>query len=51
MSASYAPREPGALEKMKLALRQIFAASQVEGIVRMRYQVNLFLAKRRDPGR
>ena len=51
MSASYAPREPVALEKMKLALRQLFAASHVEGIVRMRYQVNLFLAKRRDAGR
>jgi SAM-dependent methyltransferase len=51
MSASYAPREPGALEKMKLDLRQLFAASQVDGIVRMRYQVNLFLAKRRDQGR
>jgi SAM-dependent methyltransferase len=51
MSASYAPKEPAALEKMKLDLRQLFSTSQVQGIVRMRYQVNIFLAKRKDPGR
>ena len=48
MSASYAPREPALLEKMKVDLRQLFAASQVNGIVRMRYQVNLFLAQRTE---
>ncbi len=46
MSASYAPREPVALEKMKQELRDLFASSQVDGIVHMRYQVHLFLAKR-----
>jgi SAM-dependent methyltransferase len=48
MSASYAPREPAALKKMKLDLRQLFAAFQVDGTVRMRYQLKLFLAKRTD---
>ena len=51
MSASYAPREPEALEQMKVNLRQLFAASQVDGIVRMRYQVNLFLAQRKQQRR
>ncbi len=50
MSASYAPREPVALEKMKQELRYLFASSQVDGMVRMRYQVHLFLAKRTDHG-
>ena len=47
LSASYAPREPALVEKMKLALRDVFARSQVGGSVRMRYQVSLYLAKRK----
>jgi SAM-dependent methyltransferase len=50
LSASYAPREPIPLEKMKQGLRDLFARSQVDGIVRMRYQVHLFLAKRTERG-
>ncbi|HEV8059660.1 MAG TPA: class I SAM-dependent methyltransferase [Gemmataceae bacterium] len=50
MSASYAPREPVALEKMKQELRDLFASSQVDRNVRMHYQVHLFLAKRSDHG-
>ena len=47
-SASYAPREPARAEQMKVALQELFARFQVNGNVRMRYQVNLFVARRTE---
>ncbi len=47
MSASYAPRDPGPREKMTGELRQLFHQHQAGGVVRMRYQVSLFVARKR----
>lgn len=49
LSASYAPREPAQVEKMTRSLRELFARHQQDGIVRMRYQVSLYLARRTNP--
>jgi ubiquinone/menaquinone biosynthesis C-methylase UbiE len=45
-SASYAPREPALVATTTADLRAAFSRFQVEGKVRMRYQVSLFVARR-----
>jgi SAM-dependent methyltransferase len=44
-SASYAPREPAAAEAFAAALRQVFAAYQRGGKVRLVYQTSVYLAR------
>ncbi len=48
LSASYAPREPAAVEALTRGLRAAFAAHQRGGKVTMRYETALFLARRRE---
>jgi SAM-dependent methyltransferase len=43
-SASYAPREPAAVEAFADALRRLFAQHQTEGKVRVVYQTSVYLA-------
>jgi SAM-dependent methyltransferase len=45
-SASYAPREPAAVEAFAAALRQVFSRFQREDKVLMRYVTSLYLARR-----
>jgi SAM-dependent methyltransferase len=47
-SASYAPKEPAAIEAFAAALREVFARFQSEGRVVIRYETSLYLARRRD---
>ena len=44
-SASYAPREPAAIEIFTRALRDVFAAFQRDGAVTLRYETTLYLAR------
>jgi SAM-dependent methyltransferase len=46
MSASYAPREPEAIEIFLRALREVFAAYQREGTVTLCYVTTVYLARR-----
>ena len=46
-SASYAPKEPAAVEAFAAGLRAAFAAHQRDGKVTLRYETALFLARRR----
>jgi SAM-dependent methyltransferase len=48
LSASYAPREPANREKLVAGLRDLFKNAEQNGLVRMRYQVNLFVSQRAD---
>jgi SAM-dependent methyltransferase len=48
MSASYAPREPSAVAVFTAALRQVFAAHQRSGRVRLRYETSVYLGRRCD---
>jgi SAM-dependent methyltransferase len=45
LSASYAPRQPEQRNKLIADLRELHARAQKDGVVRMRYQVNLFLSQ------
>jgi SAM-dependent methyltransferase len=47
-SASYAPKEPAAVEAFGQALRSAFAAYQREGKVTLCYETSLYLARRRE---
>jgi hypothetical protein len=46
LSASYAPKEPVAVEVFVRSLRAIFAQFQQAGRVSLRYATTLFLARR-----
>ncbi len=46
LSASYAPRDPANREKLVAGLRDLFRGSEQNGLVHMRYQVNLFISRR-----
>jgi hypothetical protein len=48
-SASYAPREPAAVEAFAAALRDVFARYQQGGRVVVRYLTSLYLARRATP--
>lgn len=48
LSASYAPREPAAVEVFGAALRQVFARFQQEGKATLRYETAVTVARRRD---
>jgi SAM-dependent methyltransferase len=47
-SASYAPKEPAAIETFAAALHDVFVRFQTEGRVLIRYETSLYLARRRD---
>jgi SAM-dependent methyltransferase len=49
-SASYAPREPAAVEVFADALRRVFADHKRGGRVALRYVTTVYLGRRRDPG-
>jgi SAM-dependent methyltransferase len=49
-SASYAPKEPAAVQAFAAALRKVFAFFQSEGRVVIRYETSLYLAQRRADG-
>jgi SAM-dependent methyltransferase len=48
LSASYAPREPAAVEVFAAALRQVFDRFQQEGKAILRYETAVTVARRRD---
>jgi len=48
LSASYAPREPAAVEAFTAAMRQVFGRFQQEGKVTLRYETAVTVARRRD---
>ncbi len=47
-SASYAPREPVAVERFAAALRQVFARYQMAGKVVLRYETSVYVGRRKD---
>jgi SAM-dependent methyltransferase len=47
-SASYAPKEPAAVETFAASLRKVFTRYQSEGRVVIRYETSLYLGQRRD---
>jgi SAM-dependent methyltransferase len=47
-SASYAPREPAAVERFTTALRDVFARFARSGKVVLRYETSVYLARRRE---
>jgi SAM-dependent methyltransferase len=46
LSASYAPREPAAMEAITRDLRNVFARHQRQGAVRLVYETSVYLAQR-----
>ena len=48
LSASYAPKEPGAKGLFSTALHDVFARFQENGRVVIRYETSLYIAQRRD---
>jgi SAM-dependent methyltransferase len=49
-SASYAPKEPAAIEAFAAAMREVFVRFQIEGRVVIRYETSLYFARRKDGG-
>lgn len=48
LSASYAPREPGAVEAFTRDLRRVFAQFQRHGTVRLVYETSVYLGRRAE---
>jgi hypothetical protein len=47
-SASYAPKEPGAVKEFATRLREVFAQFQQGGKVFLRYRTAVYLGRRTD---
>jgi hypothetical protein len=47
-SASYAPREPAAVERFAADMREVFARFQQEGRVVLRYETSVYLGRRKE---